>query len=222
MLKIISLLTLTLFVNSVNADNHHHDADWVAPLHLAAFGHGIWSMPAPSQGYLFLAALGVVEECELPDDPNDPQWAHLLVEATTAVSHDRPAVLHDHADLAGLLPSLVSRATMVDPSLASLRPSPANDGDTTYLCTTDRNGMGVSLINSNASGFGSLLVEPSTGINLHNRGLGFSVAAGHQLPGSLVVPLASFPAGDYRLEIKVTDKPSGRTVTQNAAFTVTQ
>ncbi len=50
----------------------------------------------------------------------------------------------------------------------------------------------------------------------------FSVTAGHQLPGSLVVPLASFPAGDYRLEIKVTDKPSGRTVTQNAAFTVTQ
>lgn len=39
--------------------------------------------------------------------------------------------------------------------------------------------MGVSLINSNASGFGSLLVEPRTGINLHNRGLGFSVARGH-------------------------------------------
>jgi hypothetical protein len=38
----------------------------------------------------------------------------------------------------------------------------------------------------------------------------FSVAAGHQLPGSLVVPLASFPSGEYRLEIKVTDKPSGR------------
>jgi hypothetical protein len=48
----------------------------------------------------------------------------------------------------------------------------------------------------------------------------FSVAAGHQLPGSLVVPLTSFPAGDYRLEIKVTDKPSGRTTTQNINFTV--
>jgi hypothetical protein len=48
----------------------------------------------------------------------------------------------------------------------------------------------------------------------------FSVAAGHQLPGSLVVPLTSFPAGDYRLEIKVTDKPSGKTVTQNVNFTV--
>ncbi len=48
----------------------------------------------------------------------------------------------------------------------------------------------------------------------------FSVAAGHQLPGSLVVPLTSFPSGEYRLEIKVTDKPSGKTVTQNVNFTV--
>jgi hypothetical protein len=48
----------------------------------------------------------------------------------------------------------------------------------------------------------------------------FSVAAGHQLPGSLVVPLASFPAGKYRLEIKVTDKPSGKSVTQNVEFAV--
>ena len=46
----------------------------------------------------------------------------------------------------------------------------------------------------------------------------FNVAAGHQLPGSLVVPLASFPPGDYRLEITVTDKASGKTVKQNANF----
>jgi len=154
-------------------------AEWVTPLRIEAFGHGIWSIPAPSQGYLFLAALGVAETLDLPDDPDDPQWAHLLVEATTAVSHDRSSVLHDRADLASLVPSLVARATMVDPSLASVRPTLGIDGDTTYLCTVDRNGMGVSLINSNASGFGSLLVEPSTGINLHNRGLGFSVQEGH-------------------------------------------
>lgn len=48
----------------------------------------------------------------------------------------------------------------------------------------------------------------------------FNVAAGHQLPGSLIVGLMPFPAGDYRLEIKVTDKPSGKVVTQNVAFTV--
>ncbi len=48
----------------------------------------------------------------------------------------------------------------------------------------------------------------------------FDMAAGHQLPGSLVVPLASFPAGDYRLEIKITDKPSGKTLTRDVMFSV--
>lgn len=154
-------------------------ADWVTPLTHQVWGHHVWSIPAPSQGYLFLAALGVAQQLDLPDDPNDSQWAHLLIEATTAVSHDRPTVLHDQADLSSLIPQLVDRAMLVDPSLASLRPTLGADGDTTYLCAVDCNGMGVSLINSNASGFGSLLVEPSTGINLHNRGLGFSIQAGH-------------------------------------------
>jgi hypothetical protein len=49
----------------------------------------------------------------------------------------------------------------------------------------------------------------------------FNVAAGHQVPGMLSIPLASFPAGDYRLEIKVTDKAANKTITQNVAFTVT-
>jgi len=48
----------------------------------------------------------------------------------------------------------------------------------------------------------------------------FDMAAGHQLPGSLVVPLTSFPEGNYRLEIKVTDKPTGKTLTKNVDFTV--
>ena len=40
------------------------------------------------------------------------------------------------------------------------------------------------------------------------------------LPGTLQVPLTSFPPGDYRLEIKISDKTSGKTITQNVAFTV--
>jgi hypothetical protein len=48
----------------------------------------------------------------------------------------------------------------------------------------------------------------------------FSVAAGHQLPGSLAVGLTPFPVGDYRLEIKVTDKVTDKVVTQNVNFTV--
>jgi hypothetical protein len=50
----------------------------------------------------------------------------------------------------------------------------------------------------------------------------FNVALGHQLPGSLVVPLGSFPVADYRLEIKVTDKTSGKSITQNVNFSVQQ
>jgi hypothetical protein len=49
---------------------------------------------------------------------------------------------------------------------------------------------------------------------------GFSITAGHQVLGFLGVPLKSFPAGDYRVEVKITDKLSGKMLTQNATFTV--
>ncbi len=49
----------------------------------------------------------------------------------------------------------------------------------------------------------------------------FDMAAGHQLPGGLAVPLASFPEGVYRLEIKVTDKISGKSIVREVTFTVT-
>jgi hypothetical protein len=51
----------------------------------------------------------------------------------------------------------------------------------------------------------------------------FDFAAGHQLQSGQGVPLASFPAGDYRLEIKVTDKNNAdKSLTRNVAFTVTE
>jgi hypothetical protein len=49
----------------------------------------------------------------------------------------------------------------------------------------------------------------------------FDIAAGHQIPGGLAVPLRSFPEGDYRLEIKVTDKIANKSVTRDINFTVT-
>jgi hypothetical protein len=42
----------------------------------------------------------------------------------------------------------------------------------------------------------------------------------HQLPGGSAWPLTSFPAGDFRLEIKVTDKITGKTLTHNVNFSV--
>ena len=48
----------------------------------------------------------------------------------------------------------------------------------------------------------------------------FDFAAGHQLQTGQAVPLASFPEGDYRLEIKVTDKISSKTLTRDVNFSV--
>jgi hypothetical protein len=48
----------------------------------------------------------------------------------------------------------------------------------------------------------------------------FSAAAGHQLLSTLGIRLTSFPVGDYRLEIKVTDRPTGRELTQSVNFSV--
>jgi hypothetical protein len=49
----------------------------------------------------------------------------------------------------------------------------------------------------------------------------FDPALGHQLVAGQSLPLGSFPEGQYRLEIKVTDKLSGKTVTHNVKFVVT-
>ncbi len=168
-------------------------ARWCEPLRLAAWGHQLWTVPPPSQGYLTLAGAAVAERAGLGGDPDDPAWAHLLVEAWRAVGHDRPDVLYDGADGDALLredrfahaAARVAADRVAPPDVApgSAASVPAvariGDGDTTHLCACDADGLGVSLTQSNALDFGSHLVEPTTGVFLHNRGLGFSLVAGH-------------------------------------------
>jgi gamma-glutamyltranspeptidase/glutathione hydrolase len=154
-------------------------ADWVRPLSQQALSKVLYTIPPNSQGYLILGAASLADQLDLPDDPNDPLWAHLLIEAATVAGHDRPSELHDRADGQALLDRITADLASVNRTKASRIKVPATDGDTTYLCTIDDKRMGVSLIQSNASGFGSWLVEPNTQINLHNRGLGFSLAPGH-------------------------------------------
>jgi gamma-glutamyltranspeptidase/glutathione hydrolase len=160
-----------------------NQADWVEPLSAAAFGVDLHTIGPNSQGYLTLAGARLAERLDLPDDPADDRWAHLLVEAATAAGFDRPDRLHEHADGRALLDMIDGRLDLVGLERSSARTAPAGSGDTTYLCTVgtgaDGERMGVSLIQSNASGFGCNLVEPNTGINLHNRGIGFNLTPGH-------------------------------------------
>ena len=155
-------------------------ADWVTPATVEAWGHRLWTVPPNSQGYLILAAAAVAQGLDLPDNPDHPDWAHWLIEAARAVGSSRPAELSDAADVADLLDperidGLRRRVLAGDTPVTP----PAADGDTTYLCTADGR-LTVSLIQSNAQGFGSLLVAGGTGIFLHNRGLGFSLDPAHR------------------------------------------
>ena len=156
-------------------------AEWVEPLTVSAFGRTLWTVPPNSQGYLTLAGAWIADDLPLPGDPEDPAWAHLLIEAARQAGHDRPAVLHEHADGAALLSPerLGPRREAIDADRASVLGGTYAGGGTIYLCAVDRDRMGVSLIQSNAAGFGSHLIEPNTRIFLQNRGVGFSLEPGH-------------------------------------------
>ena len=160
-------------------DLSRSQAEWVDPLSASAWGVNLWTIPPNSQGYLTLGAAALASGLALPMDPNDEHSAHLLIEAAKVAGFDRPSALHAAADGHALLHAIASRAHLLDTERAANWPMAAHHGDTTYLCTTDASGMGISLIQSNASGFGSWLVEPNTQINLHNRGLGFNLEPGH-------------------------------------------
>jgi gamma-glutamyltranspeptidase/glutathione hydrolase len=156
-------------------------ADWVSPLSVDALGHRLWTVPPNSQGYLTLAMTAIAERLDLPPDPDDPLWAHLGIEAARVASYDRMEVLSEDADGAALLDAeeLRRRAARIRPDRALDLPDAIRPGGTIHLTAVDRDRCGVSLIQSNAAGFGSLLVEPTTGIFLQNRGIGFSLVPGH-------------------------------------------
>ena len=185
-------------------------AAWVEPAGTRVWGHDVWTVPPPSQGYLIPAAARIAELIaggDLPD-PSTPAWAHLVVEAARLAAGDRLDVLHDAADPTALLDEerLQAAARRFDPDQRSAPPAPARDGGTMYLCTADRDGMAVSLIQSNAHEFGSRVAVPGTGVLLHNRGIGFSLEPGHAAeyapgrkpPHTLAPALVTRPDGTLR------------------------
>lgn len=173
------------------------------------------------------AASGAGGEGPAPETSGIPasfeaELVHALVEARKLAFADRdrwvadPAT--DPAPLAELLDPayLASRAERITGE-AGEDPEPGlgvpvrgaapvdGDGDTVYLMAVDADGMAVSWIQSLFAGFGSGLVEPSTGIVLQNRGAGFTLEEGHPnrvAPGkrpfhTLMATLVTAPDGTF-------------------------
>ena len=165
------------------ADLARGQAEWRDPLgtDVPAWGGRLWTTPPPTQGYLTLAGAWMAAGLAVPADPDDPAWAHLLIEAARQAAHDRQDVLHEGAHGADLVSParLGPRRDAITPDRAGALGGSYSGGGTIGLCAVDEDRMGVSLLQSNASGFGAHIVEPATGVFLHNRGIGFSLEPGH-------------------------------------------
>ncbi|MBB5214511.1 gamma-glutamyltransferase family protein [Parapusillimonas granuli] len=170
------------------ADLAAHRCDWVEPLSMSYRGdYALHELPPNGQGIAALMALGMLDTFDPPrgDDPLD--LFKLPIEAMKLAFADLHEHVGDPVAMGDLTAQLLDkdylrrRAAQIDPSRAS---TPAaglpGQGGTVYLAAADAGGMMVSFIQSNYHGFGSGVVVPETGIALHNRGRGFSLAPGHR------------------------------------------
>ena len=109
--------------------------------------------------------------------------ADLLARAFLLSSEERDAVLADARFMTQSVEDLLTPTALhqlADAVLAgegapgvTSHPSAHPDGDTVAVVAADDEGRSVSLIQSLFHGFGSLILEPSTGILMHDRGACF-------------------------------------------------
>ncbi|MFZ0324548.1 MAG: gamma-glutamyltransferase [Actinomycetes bacterium] len=136
--------------------------------------------PPNSQGFVLLQILGALRR----SGDLDPlgKDADVLTRLFAATAADRDRHLSD--PLWGEVPvdELLSDAHLDrlvrDAGTGASRPgkpSPQPTGDTVAVVTADAEGRFVSLIESVYMAFGSGILEPQTGILLHDRGAGFSL-----------------------------------------------
>jgi gamma-glutamyltranspeptidase/glutathione hydrolase len=196
--------TLAAFVEAQGGhlragDFAEHTSTWVEPLRAGYLDHTFIVMPPNTQGVTQLALMEMSKAHDLASmGHNSVDYLHTLVELKKLAFADRDRWVADpeKADVpvARLLDPeyLRERAALVDPGHAAAEVAPgfggdhdATDedmddaGDTVYLTAVDRWGNAVSWIQSNFAGFGSGLLEPETGILLHNRGALYTLEDGH-------------------------------------------
>jgi gamma-glutamyltranspeptidase len=171
------------------ADLREYAPETEAPLR-GSFGDlDVLTSPPNSSGVLVLQALAALEAAALAD-PLDED-AGTLAEILRLGDNDRTRLLGDprrvsfdreawlgEAHVAELV-AQARRASTGHRRAASVQTNAMPKGDTAAIVAWDGDGWAVSLIQSLFHSFGAQILEPTTGILLHNRGAGFSLADGH-------------------------------------------
>ncbi len=167
-----------------------HTSEWCAPVSTNYHGVDVWELPPPGQGIAALQLLNVLENFDLKSmGRNSADFWHVMTEAKKLVFADRARYYADPAfakvPVAELIakPYAKERAARIDMAHAATtdlpgEPAALNRRETTYLCAADANGMMVSLIQSNYTGFGSGYVIPELGFGLQDRGNLFDLHPG--------------------------------------------
>jgi gamma-glutamyltranspeptidase/glutathione hydrolase len=176
-----------------------HTAEWVETISTRYRGVDVHEMPPSTQGVVALEMLNILEGFDIAAmGHNSADYLHVVAEAKKIAFADRGAWLADRRHMpAAALQTLLSKdyaaARRAEIDMATARTYGAatltagvvpdfagrDHGDTIYLSAADGHGNVVSFIQSLFAGFGAGIVAGDTGITLHNRGSGFTLAPGH-------------------------------------------
>ncbi len=155
-------------------------AEWVEPVHINYHGYDVWEMPPNGHGITALMALNILKEMEIGAKDTGDTF-HKQIEAMKLAFADGMHYIADPRYMQTRVEELLSdayaaqrRALIGETALEPTHGKPFCGG-TVYLCTADGEGNMVSFIQSNYKDFGSGIVLPGYGINLNDRGAGFSL-----------------------------------------------
>jgi gamma-glutamyltranspeptidase len=150
------------------SDFAHHAAERPEPLTQTEGEVTWWAAPPPSQGATALALLG-------PGAAGPPGGT-----VPGPLARARAAQAARAAYLGDPRGGGIDVDAMLDPGAAPAAAAPPRGtGDTVAITAVDDEGRSVALIQSVFQTFGAGLLEPRTGIVLHNRGSAFSLVPGH-------------------------------------------
>lgn len=155
-------------------------AEWVEPVHINYHGYDVWEMPPNGHGITALMALNILKDMEIGAKDTGDTF-HKQIEAMKLAFADGMHYIADPRYMQTRVEELLSddyaaqrRALIGETALEPTHGKPFCGG-TVYLCTADGEGNMVSFIQSNYKDFGSGIVLSGYGINLNDRGAGFSL-----------------------------------------------